>query len=106
MCDTDLGRPYFTNHGQHLNSSGKEAISNKLAIVIKDLFVKEQPTPICMPWKDISGETNLNHKNPSKLTLNIETSKHPQNNNIGILDTDSSDQKNSKELPTPLNLHK
>ena len=74
LCDTDLDRPYFTNHGQHLNSSGKEAISNKLSIVIKDLFVKKQPTPICMPWKEILGETNLNHKNRSKLTLNTETS--------------------------------
>ena len=78
VCDIDLDRPYFTNHGQRLNSSGKEATSYKLATVIKDLLVKKQPTPICMPWKDISGETNLNHKNPSKLTLNIETSKFPQ----------------------------
>ena len=56
-----------------------------------------------MSWKAISEETNLNHKNSSKLTLNIETSKYPQINNIGILDTDSSDQKNLKELPTLLN---
>ena len=76
-----------------------------MTIVIKDLFVKKQPSIICTPWKEISGETNLNHKNPSKFTLNIQTSKRPQNNNIGTLDKDSSDQKkkNSKELPTPLN---
>ena len=41
LCNTDLDRPYFTNHGQQLNSSGIEAISNKLAIVNKDLFVKK-----------------------------------------------------------------
>jgi RNase H-fold protein (predicted Holliday junction resolvase) len=38
LFDTDLDRTYFTRHGQHLNSSGTELISNKLSIVIKDLF--------------------------------------------------------------------
>ena len=103
LCDTNLDRPYFTNHGQHLNSSGKEAISNKLAIVIKDLCVKKQLTPICMPWKEILGETNPNHKTPGKLAPNIQTSNQSQSNDIGSLDTESSDQRNLKRLSTPLN---
>jgi hypothetical protein len=38
VFDTELDRMYFITHGQHLNSSGKESISNKLSVVIKDLF--------------------------------------------------------------------
>ena len=102
LCDTNLDRPYVTNHGQHLNSSGEEAISSKLALVIKDLCVKKQLTPIGMPRKEISGETNPNHKTPGKLAPNVQTSNHSQSNDIGTLDTESSDQKNLN-LSTPLN---
>ena len=103
MFDTELARKYFTTHGQHLNSSGKELISNKLSIVIKDMFVKKQPTPICMPWKELSQLTDLNHNNPVKLPMNTKTSKQPQNSDVGVLNTEFSDQKNLKELPASLN---
>jgi len=103
VFDTELDRKYFTMHGQHLNSSGKEIISNKLSIVIKDMFVKKQPTPICMPWKEISQLTDFNQNNPDQLPLNTKTSKQPQNSDVGVLNTEFSDKKNLKEFPTPLN---
>ena len=38
MSGTELDRKYFTQHGQHLNLSGKELISMKLTMVTKDFF--------------------------------------------------------------------
>ena len=52
MLETDLGRKYFTKHGQHLNLSGKELISMKLTTVIKEFFTKKQLSPICLQWKN------------------------------------------------------
>jgi RNase H-fold protein (predicted Holliday junction resolvase) len=69
LFDTELDRKYFATHGQHLNASSKELISNKLSIVIKDLFAKKQPTQICMPWKERSQVTDLNPNNPDELLL-------------------------------------
>jgi len=106
VLDTALDRKYFTTHGQHLNSSGKELISNKLSMVIKEMFVKKQSTPIRMPWKEISQLTELNHNNPDQLPPNTKTTKQPQISDVGVPNTEFPDQKNLKELPTPLNLSK
>jgi len=38
ILETDLDRKYFTKHGLHLNSSGKEYIAIRLATVVKGLF--------------------------------------------------------------------
>jgi hypothetical protein len=75
LLDTDLDGSYFTRHGQHLNSSGKELISNKLSTVIKDLFVKKQLPPICTPWKEISHLTVLNQNSLDELPENTDASK-------------------------------
>jgi hypothetical protein len=49
MLETDLDRKYFTRHGQHLNLSGKELISMKLSMVIKEIFllIKNYPLFVC-----------------------------------------------------------
>jgi hypothetical protein len=73
LLDTDLDRTYFTRHGQRLNSSGKELISNKLSTVIKDLYIKKQLPPICIPWKEISHLTVLNQNNPNELLDDART---------------------------------
>ena len=52
MLETDLDRNYFTQHGQHLNLSGKELISMQLTSVIKEFFTKKHLSPICLQWKD------------------------------------------------------
>ena len=74
LFDTELDRSYFTKHGQHLNSSGKELISNKLSILIKNLFAKKQYIPICLPWKEITQLPDLNQNNPDELLQNTQAS--------------------------------
>jgi RNase H-fold protein (predicted Holliday junction resolvase) len=41
VFDTELDRKYCTTQGQHLNSSGKELISNKLSIDHTNLYAME-----------------------------------------------------------------
>jgi RNase H-fold protein (predicted Holliday junction resolvase) len=62
LFDIDLDRSYYTAHGQHLNSSGKELIANKLAILIKDVLVEKQLNPIQLPWKELIDETIQNQR--------------------------------------------
>jgi lysophospholipase L1-like esterase len=92
LFDLDLDRSHYTTHGQHLNSSGKELIANKLAMLIKDVFAKKQLTPIQLPWKELLEETNQRQKITENLTLNIETSKQPPQIDIGT--TENPEQKN------------
>jgi len=86
LFDLDLGRSHYTTHGQHLNSSGKEFIANKLAILIKDVFAKKQLTPIQIPWKELLEEPNQRQKTSGNLTLNVETSKQPPQIDIGTIE--------------------
>ena len=54
--ETDIDRKYFSKHGQYLNLSGKELISMKLTMVIKEYFTKKQLSPICLQQKDSISE--------------------------------------------------
>jgi hypothetical protein len=101
LFNTDLDRIFFTSHGQHLNSLGKKVISSELAIVIKDLVGKKQPTPNCISEEGIIDIIDLNQNIQGDVTLNMEISKQPtldiidlnQNNpDDVILNTDISKQ--------------
>ena len=67
------------------------------------MFVKQHPTPICIPWEGILDITDLNQNIPDDVTPNIEIAKHLQNNDLEKLNTELSDQKNSKKITAPLN---
>jgi hypothetical protein len=54
ILETDLERNYFTKHGLHLNSFGKEYIAIRLATVVKNLFHIERMSPIALQWKEDS----------------------------------------------------
>jgi hypothetical protein len=104
LFDTDLDRSYYTTHGQHLNSSGKDLIINKLAILIKNVLVEKQPNPIQLPWKELIDEINQNQRTSDNLILNIKTPKHSPQFNMGKIE--AIDQKNLMEPTTLLNLPK
>jgi len=63
VLETNLERGYFTNHGLHLNSSGKECIARKLAEIVTSSLKKEEATPISLPWK---GDTSFSNQNGSE----------------------------------------
>jgi len=104
LLDLDLDRSYYTAHGQHLNSSGKELIANKLAILIKEVLVEKQFDLIQLPWKELIDKTNHNQRTSDNLILNTETPKHSPQFDIGK--TESTDHKNLMEPTTLLDLRK
>jgi lysophospholipase L1-like esterase len=66
LLETDIDRTYFTRHGLHFNSSGKEYIASKLATVVKSFSQKERSSPIYMTWK--AEPVPINHDD-SKTNL-------------------------------------
>jgi hypothetical protein len=54
LLEIDLDRKHFTWHSQHLNISGKEITSLKLAMIIGQFYKKNQLASIYTPWKDFS----------------------------------------------------
>jgi RNase H-fold protein (predicted Holliday junction resolvase) len=82
LFDTNLDRSYFKRHGQHLNLQSKELITAKLSIVIKELLIHKQLTPIPMPWKEMTHSTDLNHNNMDKLLENTDDSMRQQKNEV------------------------
>jgi hypothetical protein len=63
LLETNLEREYFTKHGLHLNSSGKECITLRLATVVKSFFNKERMPPIYFQWKDDTMISNQDRNN-------------------------------------------
>jgi hypothetical protein len=56
ILETDLEREYVTKHGLHLNSSVKECIAQRLAMVVQSFLNKERMSPISLQWK---GDTTF-----------------------------------------------
>jgi hypothetical protein len=54
ILELNLDRNHFITHGLHLNSEGKELVSQELALVVQQFFKKKQTPTISMPWKDPS----------------------------------------------------
>ena len=52
ILDTDLNSDCFTNHGLHMNSSGKDQLIMKLASVIESITVNNSEPNIELQWKD------------------------------------------------------
>jgi hypothetical protein len=46
-----------------------------------------------MPWKEISQLTYLNQNNPDELSPKTEASKQLQNSDVGVPNSEFSDQK-------------
>jgi len=63
VLETDLERGYFTNHGLHLNSSGKEYIARKLARAVRSFLEIEKASPISLNWKDDTSLSDQNGNN-------------------------------------------
>jgi hypothetical protein len=79
ILETDLERKYFMKHGLHLNSSGKECITLRLATVIKSFFHTERMSPIYLHWKDGTAITYQNRINKdSSVTYNNKSTPRSQ----------------------------
>ena len=51
VFDMDPERSYYTRHGLHMNSYGKDLLAKKLAEEVRRIFLRSQKTePIVLPW--------------------------------------------------------
>ena len=68
ILETDLNRECFTKHGLHLNSSGKEQIASKLAVMVKSLLNEKKTSHIYLQWKE--NPTSSHPSSPMLITGN------------------------------------
>ena len=83
VLELELDRKHFTRHGLHLNSEGKRAISQQLAIMIQNFLTKTNQGTIFAPWKDPA----YTHTTPLTQVINmregedsVKTSSHQHRN--------------------------
>jgi hypothetical protein len=74
VLETDLERQYFTKHGLHLNSSGKEYIAIRLTTLVKSLFRVGRKSPISLQWKENSRAS----RNKVELTPQAQSPHSPK----------------------------
>ena len=68
-------------------------------MLIRDLFVKDQPKPIQLPWIDSMDGSDQDQRTLEKLELNVESSNHLPKSDIGNIE--STNQKNLMEQTNP-----
>jgi hypothetical protein len=78
ILETGLERECFTKHGMHLNSSGKECIAQRLAIVVRSFLKKERMSPISLYWKDDTSSSDLNGNESHITRCNAVTAPQSQ----------------------------
>jgi len=82
ILETDLGRGYFTKHGLHLNSSGKECVAQRLARAVGSFLNKQKVSPIGLYWKDDTSFPELNgYGSHTKTPQDPATSPNKKNEN-------------------------
>ena len=70
ILETNPKREYFTKHGLHLNSAGKECIALRLAMMVKSCLNKKGMSPIRRKWKATFSDLNGNNKESYKSSCN------------------------------------
>jgi hypothetical protein len=78
ILETDLERKYFTKHGLHLDSSGKECITLRLATVTKSYCHTEQMSPIYLHWQDDTVTTKQDRINKDSSETNNNDKSTPR----------------------------
>jgi hypothetical protein len=76
-----------TKHGLHLNKKGKELLTNRLVMDIKDLFQKSQSTPIVMTGPAEENKVKLQMgKGTKRSRVSTSQSKGKQSNLVNSKD--------------------
>jgi hypothetical protein len=78
ILETNLKREYFTKHGLHLNSAGKECIALRLAMMVKSCLNKKRMSPIRLKWKDNATFSDLNGNNKESYESSCNARAVPQ----------------------------
>jgi len=78
ILETNLEREYFTKHGLHLNSAGKECIALRLSMMVRSCLNKNRMSPIRLKSKYNTTFSNLNENNKEPYEPNCNAVAVPQ----------------------------
>jgi RNase H-fold protein (predicted Holliday junction resolvase) len=59
VIDISAKTDHYTQHGLHMNKTGKEWITRKTADIINKLFTNSKPAPITLVWGEIDQEDSV-----------------------------------------------
>jgi hypothetical protein len=82
ILELNLYRNHFTAHGLHLNSKGKELVSQELALVVQQFFKTKQTPTFSIPWKDpslASTDTEIQDPNTNETNKSAKSSHYRRN---------------------------
>jgi hypothetical protein len=80
----DLSRQCFTRHGLHLNTLGKEIVSNRIVTCVKQILKQNVAKTISLGWK-LTNDDNL-HNDNMYLQDNeqVDTRKHSSDKKLDV----------------------
>jgi hypothetical protein len=58
IIDSEVHREYFTKHGMHMNTMGKELMAWRITQHIRKTFLVRQTPPITLKWRQESMDTD------------------------------------------------
>jgi hypothetical protein len=58
VVDMSINRDHCTQHGLHMNKSGKEWLARRTADAFNKLFANQKPDPISLEWKESPVKRN------------------------------------------------
>jgi hypothetical protein len=100
IINSELHRKYFTKHGMHMNTAGKEQTAQRLAEHISETFSKKETSPITLQWKqDVAKRIVSPQKHDTETNMG-ETVDNPQENQSlqsGIDNKNANNSENPKE---------
>jgi hypothetical protein len=87
MTDVVSERNFYTKHGQHLNSEGKESMAKKTATIVECLL-NRKVEPVIGKWYTEEKTDNQEHQAmQGKIDNNPEDEKSECSSTSGVLDT-------------------
>ena len=92
-------RGIYTKHGQHLNSSGKEVMANKIALTIESV-VKRRVDPISIKWYDaeeIDSQKHQDQTTQQRSSFDGISTDVAHNAKNGIEEEDEREEKDEEE---------
>jgi len=76
VLKVDLDRKFFTRQGLHMNNLGKEKIAFKIAIVVAEIF-RRQEEIISLYWKNECEVSVSDSSNEDNIILQEDTKATP-----------------------------
>jgi hypothetical protein len=99
IINSELHRKYFTKHGMHMNTAGKEQMAQRFAEHIRETSSKKETSPITLKWKQDVAKRIVSPRKYDSETNMGETVDNPQENQSLKSGIDNENANNNSENP-------